>query len=613
MTAIQSTQKVKIIDPEQSKRRSKVSIASALAMSFGTLVCVAVLAVLGVSLITGLANTRELLLDKVTAEMNTVRTNLTHLLDPVEHQVRYLADLMYTGQIDISDDKSLNEALLSGLAGSRKINGLVFVYPDFRVKIAERDTRTISNYSKVDDPVASDTMKVLSKTRQGSWARLIYTPESGETMLSFRQPVIKDGKFAGAIIASVPVSSVNDIVKTDGLTLDEDRFILYGKDHVLIQKNLQTLSDDIVTEGVVPELSEITDPVLATIWTAPRTPIRLFGDELDFEGHFTEVEGQRYQFFYTSLEGYTDRPLIIGYRIKYEEATREIRRLAIAGFVGLAILIFGILIAFIIGRRISSPIIALSDASQKISNLEFDKVGTLPSSRLKELNEASDAYNTMLRGLGWFENYVPKSLVRKLMETGDAHSESRTVTVMFTDIVSFTPLAENMSSEEVADMLNHHFELVTQCIEQEGGTVDKFIGDAVMAFWGAPELQVDHAARACRAAKAIREAITQDNIARRNEGKPALHMRIGIHTGRLVVGNIGSSGRINYTVVGDTVNIAQRIEQLGKTIDLDDKPEVLTLLSAATLEENGDCVKTTSVGDHPVKGRNNTVSIYKLV
>ncbi len=612
MTAIQSTQKVKIIDPAQYKLRSKVSIASALAMSFGTLVCVAVLAVLGVSLITGLANTRELLLDKVTAEMNTVRTNLTHLLDPVEHQVRYLADLMYTGQIDISNDKSLNEALLSGLAGSRKINGLVFVYPDFRVKIAERDTRTISNYSKVDDPVASDTMKVLSKTRQGSWARLIYTPESGETMLSFRQPVIKDGKFAGAIIAAIPVSSVNDIVKTDGLTLDEDRFILYGKDHVLIQKNLQTQSNDIVTEGIVPKLSEITDPVLATIWTAPRTPIRLFGDELDFEGHFTEVGGQRYQFFYTSLEGYTDRPLIIGYRIRFEEATREIRRLAMAGFAGLAILIFGILIAFIIGRKISSPIIALSNASQKISNLEFDKVGPLPSSRLKELNEASDAYNTMLRGLGWFENYVPKSLVRKLMETGDAHSESRTVTVMFTDIVSFTPLAENMSSEEVADMLNHHFELVTQCIEQEGGTVDKFIGDAVMAFWGAPELQVDHAARACRTAKAIREAITQDNIARRNEGKPALHMRIGIHTGRLVVGNIGSSGRINYTVVGDTVNIAQRIEQLGKTIDLDDKPEVLTLLSAATLEENGDCVKTVSVGDHPVKGRNNTVSIYKL-
>ncbi len=612
MTAIQSTQKVNITDLAQRKRGSKVSIASALAMSFGTLVSVAVLAVLGVSLITGLANTRDLLFYKVTAEMNTVRTNLTGLLDPVEYQVRYLADLMYSGQIDISDNKSLDEALLAGLAGSRKINGLVFVYPDFRVKIAERSKRTISNHPHISDPVANDTMEVLSRTRKGSWSKLIYTPDSGETMLTFRQPVIKDGKFAGALIASIPVSAVNDIVKTDGLTLDEDRFILYGRDHVLTQKNLQVVSDNIVTEGVVPKLSEISDPVLATIWTAPRTPFHLFSDLPEFEGHFTEVEGQRYQFFYTSLEGYTDRPLIIGYRIKYEEATREIRRLAYAGFAGLAILIFGVLIAFIIGRRISRPIIALSDASQKISNLEFDKVGSLPSSRLKELNEASDAYNTMLRGLGWFENYVPKSLVRKLMETGDAHSESRTVTVMFTDIVSFTPLAENMSSEEVADMLNHHFELVTQCIEQEGGTVDKFIGDAVMAFWGAPELQVDHAARACRTAKAIREAITQDNIARRNEGKPALHMRIGIHTGRLVVGNIGSSGRINYTVVGDTVNIAQRIEQLGKTIDLDDKPEVLTLLSAATLEENGDCVKTVSVGDHPVKGRNNAVSIYKL-
>ncbi len=582
-------------------------------MSFGTLVCVAVLAVLGVSLITGLTNTRDLLMEKIRAEMGAVRTNLTHLLDPVEQQVRYLADLMYSGQIDITSDESLDEALLAGLAGSSKITGLVFVYPDFRIKIADRNTRSVINYSKTDDPVAQDTMKVMAKSRTGSWARLIYTPESGETLLSFRQPVIMNGKFAGAIIAAIPVSAVNAIVKTDGLTIDEDRFILYGRDHVLTQKNLQIVSDRIVTEGVVPRLSEISDPVLAAIWTAPRTPFRLFGNDLEFEGHFSEVDGQRYQFFYTSIEGYTDRPLIIGYRTRYEEATREIRRLAYAGFSGLAILIFGILVAFVIGRKISRPIVALSGASQKISNLHFDQVEPLPSSRLKELNEASDAYNTMLRGLGWFENYVPKSLVRKLMETGDAHSENRTVTVMFTDIVSFTPLAEHMSSEEVADMLNRHFELITSCIEKEGGTVDKFIGDAVMAFWGAPEYQTDHAARACRAAQAIRKAIILDNQARVKDGLEPIRMRIGIHTGRLVVGNIGSSGRINYTVVGDTVNIAQRIEQLGKALTNEETPEVLTLISEATFKESGDCVETQSVGEHPVKGRNNTVSIYKLI
>nr|WP_246201928.1 adenylate/guanylate cyclase domain-containing protein [Sneathiella aquimaris] len=279
--------------------------------------------------------------------------------------------------------------------------------------------------------------------------------------------------------------------------------------------------------------------------------------------------------------------------------------------VGLAILIIGIIISVVIGRKISQPIRALSHASRKISDLDFRNVKTLPSSRLKELDEASEAYNTMLRGLSWFENYVPKSLVRKLMETGDAHSESRSVTVMFTDIVSFTPLAERMSSEEVADMLNHHFELVTRCIEDEGGTVDKFIGDAVMAFWGAPENQTDHAARACRAAKAIREAIMADNKIRREKDLDPIRMRIGIHSGTLVVGNIGSSGRINYTVVGDTVNISQRIEQLGKTLCNDDGQEVTILLSETTMNQSNDCLALESVGSHPMKGRNQSIVLYK--
>jgi len=602
------------ITAETKKRSRKVSIASALALSFGTLVCIAVLAVLGVSLITGLANTRGLLIEKVKTEMNTVRNNLTSLLDPVEQQVRYLADLMYSGAIDINSDASLEEALLAGLAGSSKITGLVFVYPDHRVKAADRRTRTIFDYERSKDPVAQNTIEKLAELQTGSWAKLIYTADSQETLMSFRQPITIDGKFVGVLLAAVPISAVNDIVKTDGLNVDEDRFILYGRDHVLVQKNLQTSSQELITEGVVPKLSEISDPVLSSIWSAPKIPFRLFGDdELGFEGHFIDVEGQRYQFFYSSVEGYTDRPLIIGYRIKFEEATKEVRRLANAGFAGLAILIISILIAFVIGRKISRPIRALSAASQKISDLEFDTVQTLPPSRLKELNEASDAYNTMLRGLGWFENYVPKGLVRKLMETGDAHSEGRNVTVMFTDIVGFTPFAEHLSSEEVARMLNAHFELVASCIEAEGGTVDKFIGDAVMAFWGAPEYQIDHAARACRAAIAIRAAISEDNKKRIANGEAPIHMRIGIHTGRLVVGNIGSSGRINYTVVGDTVNIAQRIEQLGKSVDGADQTEVLILVSDVTQGENEDALNLENIGAHQVKGRNNSVSIYKIL
>ncbi|MBL4739785.1 MAG: HAMP domain-containing protein [Sneathiella sp.] len=581
-------------------------------MSFGTLVSVAVLAVLGVSIMTGLTNTRDLLLDKATSEMETIRRNLTSLLDPAEDQVRYIANLIYENKIDIDDEDSLNNGLLAALAGSSRIKGLVFIYPDLRTKLADRRTGTIKNLDNSHSLVAMKNIMSLSETTAGSWSRLLYSPDANETVLSFRHPITRDGIFLGLIIAGIPISTVNEAVKTDGLSTDEGRFILYGKDHVLTQQGFHVNSKGLTHVGVVPTLAEISDPILSSIWTAPRSSIGLLRNKIDFEGHTTEVDGERYKFYYSSLDGYTDRPLIIGYRVRYEDATREVRRLGYAGVTGIVILLLSIITAFFIGRKISRPIVALSQASQKISKLDFNLAEELPTSRLKELSDASEAYNTMLRGLSWFENYVPKSLVRKLMETGTAHSETRSVTVMFTDIIGFTPMAESMASEDVAHLLNSHFELLTNCIEAEGGTVDKFIGDSVMAFWGAPEYQTDHAARACRAAAAIDRVISEDNKQRVKAGQKPVRIRVGIHTGRLVVGNIGSSGRINYTVVGDTVNVAQRIEQLGKKFDDEKLNETITLMSQATFDESKQSDEIEDVGEHLVKGKNNSLRIYKL-
>ena len=129
----------------------------------------------------------------------------------------------------------------------------------------------------------------------------------------------------------------------------------------------------------------------------------------------------------------------------------------------------------------------------------------------------------MLRGLRWFEVYVPRTLVERLLHLGAAgslDSVEREITVMFTDIASFTAFSEGRPAAEVAAFLNRHFALVSQAIEAEGDTVDKFIGDGVMAFWGAPEAQPDHAERAARAALAIAEAIRADNRARHEAGIP---------------------------------------------------------------------------------------------
>ena len=225
----------------------------------------------------------------------------------------------------------------------------------------------------------------------------------------------------------------------------------------------------------------------------------------------------------------------------------------------------------------------------------------------------------MTAAMRWFETYVPKSLVLRLMDQagGDiTSSRERVMTVMFTDIRGFSTLAEHMGAKEIADLLNRHFELLSSCIEAEGGTVDKFIGDSVMAFWGAPEQIADHAERALRAARAIQHAVIADNRRRRESGEPVVAVRVGLHTGPVVVGNIGSSSRVNYTVVGDTVNAASRIEALSKTMSpgeaaADD--DCTVFFSAATGASLGEASKARSLGHHQLRGRAQEVEVFRLL
>ena len=187
-------------------------------------------------------------------------------------------------------------------------------------------------------------------------------------------------------------------------------------------------------------------------------------------------------------------------------------------------------------------------------------------SSVAEIDEQVRAFNLMLDALKVFQTYVPRKLVERLVALGGGEgmpSETRELTVMFTDIVTFSEIAERMGAEETAAFLNRHFGMLADCIRAEHGTIDKYIGDAVMAFWGAPERLDDHAARAVQAARRIAETITADNQRRARKGLSPVRVRIGLHSGPAVVGNIGAPDRVNYTIVGDTVNDAQRLSRSG--------------------------------------------------
>lgn len=231
---------------------------------------------------------------------------------------------------------------------------------------------------------------------------------------------------------------------------------------------------------------------------------------------------------------------------------------------------------------------------------------TLEKSRLRqenlrlqhELQMAHDKIHTILG------RYMAATVVERLLTSPTLPSlggERQIATVLFMDFCDFTPLSHKLEPDQLVLILNDHLALVTAAIQSEEGTIDKYVGDGVMALFNAPVAQPDHALRAIRAAAAIRESV----MAWGENHQPALNVRIGIHTGETVVGNIGTPELMNYTAIGDTVNLAKRLQESGN-----DNTIVLSENTAALLPSGA--VQLISAGHQTVKGRSTPVGVYRL-
>ena len=225
------------------------------------------------------------------------------------------------------------------------------------------------------------------------------------------------------------------------------------------------------------------------------------------------VGGERYFVFAREITDYRELPITVGMYFLKRAVDGPIRLFYWAMVFALGLLGLSLIVAALMAGAIARPIRRAAKGATAIGNLDFDEVVPLAGSYFREINSLARSFNAMLDGLRAFGRYVPRTLVMRLVKEGrvGAGTEERVLAMMFTDIVSFTSTCEKMSAAEVADFINQHLSLVAACIEREGGTIDKFIGDAVMAFWGAPGRIDNPAASACRAAVAIQRALAADN------------------------------------------------------------------------------------------------------
>jgi len=232
------------------------------------------------------------------------------------------------------------------------------------------------------------------------------------------------------------------------------------------------------------------------------------------------------------------------------------------------------------------------------------------TSHIKEIHELGITVNLAQRAIWSFARFVPKELVRRVIdnsistELGGARQE---ITVVFTDVRGFTTIAERADPDALMRQTSRYFTALTEAFLAEGGTIDKFIGDSVMVFWNAPNPQPDHVERACRAALAAKAASVKLDALFEAEGAPQFFTRFGIHVGDAVVGNLGSSERMNYTALGNTVNLASRLEGLNKEYG------TAILVSEAVYSRVQGRFRFRAIGSVTVKGMTKETHIYELI
>ena len=552
-------------------------------------------------------NTAELLTEQATQVFNSPDIKLQLESDESRYLLKALStykqiDLFYYGNEKGDYLQAADFADLYAKVIHRKENRAYTIFhyytPDGK-RIIKTKTVEDSGY----DPRKRPWYIGAKETKKTFWTEPYIFFETKQPGITVAIPIFRpDGKTEGVVAADITLKGLSDFLHNLGLQEStfafisdkKGKLIAFSGDKPIVCMDANKIRSITIEELGIPVMTQaeknlkkqsknfISFSQNGRIFYANRFSLH---EKIGKKWYFTIIAPE--DNFTGALNGTLTRILIF----------------SIAG------LIVGTILTMLLAQRISKPIELLSEDIMRVRNLDLDSSIAI-NSHIHEIQTMDNAIQAMKTSLKAFRLYVPEVLVKKLISSGESieiGGKEREISILFSDIKDFTQIAEKIPPQELIQQLSEYFDAMTVTIEDNAGTVDKFIGDAVMAFWGAPLKSKNHAWDACQSALECQRKLTKLNASWKSEGKSEFHTRIGIHTDSVTVGNMGAKRRLNYTAIGDGVNLASRLEGVNKIY------KTKIIISHETYTVVKDLFICRILDEISVKGKNRSIKIYELL
>ena len=500
----------------------------------------------------------------------------------------------FRASLGVDEDAAFRVVIISRTGAASSLPVTLFLSENL-IQVAE--TKAPTSYDPRQRPWYVEAFKDEKTLLTGPYV-FFATGQPGYTL----RTVLKEGR-RGVVAADLLLNRLEAMLGEQGLGNSGLAFLFNDSDRIVGHPEMSRLMDEIPERGdELPRMNAIKLPGLMQAvgaWRKGGASQQFFADEA----------GRSYVAAFHGVETAGNANIKLAVIAPLDEFFAQI----ISERRGLFLLALGFVLGMLplaiwLGSMLAR---SLRNLAQQTDDIQHFRLADRPRLRsvIDEINELGRSVFTMRTAVRNFSSFVPRPIVRQLIESGasiELGGTRREVTVLFTDVADFTAKTEKADPSDVMIFTSRYFAALSEAIMKHHGTIDKFIGDAVMAFWNAPDDDPDHVVHGCEAVLACLRRNNELNEQFREVGWPAYGTRFGLHAGAAVVGNVGSSDRMNYTALGANINLAARLEGLNKNYG------TRVLVSAAVKERVEGRFGFRSVDEIKPKGFAEAVRIFEL-